>query len=561
MANSSGTLKKNRGIWLVGTIHEGGITGSKLPSNRQVLGRFFHFHKNQKNTIRNSATATSMEIQKFWDRARIPTVTKQRIIEKIEKLMFKWQGLKKSISKRTTAQQETEARFVDVLDDLFDIASVDAMSQMTITEDKEFLYAQREKGRRGCMGVVDTKLYRQEKNRAARVEEAENRKRKEINRQQELNDGVTSACTSDANESSSESNSDEDFVTTESLESCAKLSKKIKISSNILTPALTSALDRTKTSDRNATYILAAAAGALGDKTQVPSRETIRKKRRQNREEIATEVRLSFAPDVPLTIHWDGKMLPALTSKQKVDRLAVLVSGCGVMKLLGVPQLSDGTGKKQAEAVHALAEEWNIVDRVKFMSFDTTASNTGVFNGACTILEGMFGRELLSLACRHHILELIVAAVFTKLFGPSSGPNIKLFERFASSWGEINKKCYESGLKDITIAAKLEPIKNNMVEFIRDQISQFQPRHDYNELLSLALMFLGAEPAECGQIHPPGACHRARWMAKIIYSLKIYLLRSQFRLTVGELSNLREINLFVITVRKQFILEVNYYKL
>lgn len=171
----------------------------------------------------------------------------------------------------------------------------------------------------------------------------------------------------------------------------------------------------------------------------------------------------------------------------------------------------------------------------------------------------MFGRELLSLACRHHILELIVAAVFNKLFGPFSGPNIKLFERFATSWGEINKNGYESGLEDVTIVAKLEPIKDNMVKFIRTQISQFQPRHDYNELLRLALMFLGADPEECGQIHAPGACHRARWMAKIIYSLKIYLLRSQFHLTVGELSNLREINLFVITVRKPFIFEFNFY--
>jgi len=49
----------------------------------------------------------------------------------------------------------------------------------------------------------------------------------------------------------------------------------------------------------------------------------------------ASEIQASFDPNCPLTVHWDGKMLPALTSKDLVDRLAVLVSGDGTMKLLG----------------------------------------------------------------------------------------------------------------------------------------------------------------------------------------------------------------------------------
>ena len=41
------------------------------------------------------------------------------------------------------------------------------------------------------------------------------------------------------------------------------------------------------------------------------------------------------------------------------------------------------------------------------MSFDTTAGNTGHLNGACTLLEKQMGRDLLWLACRHHVMELI----------------------------------------------------------------------------------------------------------------------------------------------------------
>lgn len=44
-------------------------------------------------------------------------------------------------------QQKNEKDFVDTLDNLFDIAHMDAMKLMTIEEDKQFLTAQREKGR------------------------------------------------------------------------------------------------------------------------------------------------------------------------------------------------------------------------------------------------------------------------------------------------------------------------------------------------------------------------------------------------------------------------------
>jgi hypothetical protein len=108
--------------------------------------------------------------------------------------------------------------------------------------------------------------------------------------------------------------------------------------------------------------------------------------RRTHRENIAKEIRKYFCPNVPLTVHWDGKMLPELMSKESVDRLAVLVSGEGVMKLLAVPKLIGGTGEAQAKAIFNLLNEWDIVDRVRLMCFDTTASNTGLKKGACTIL-------------------------------------------------------------------------------------------------------------------------------------------------------------------------------
>ena len=44
----------------------------------------------------------------------------------------------------------------------------------------------------------------------------------------------------------------------------------------------------------------------------------------------------------------------------------------------------------------------------------------------------------------------------------------------------------------------------------------------------------------------PGATHRARWMAKAIYTLKIGLFSDQFQLTPKEKSAVKAINQFVI---------------
>lgn len=144
------------------------------------------------------------------------------------------------------------------------------------------------------------------------------------------------------------------------------------------------------------------------------------------------------------------------------------------------------------------------------MRFDTTASNTGLHAGACVLLEEKLGRDLISLACRHHIMKLIMANVFATLMGPSSGPNIKLFQRFGEYWGSIDQSSYKSGLDLDSIASALNPVRDDLIHFIRQQLTGFQPRDDYCELLQLSLLFLGAECSANVHIQAPGAFHRAR---------------------------------------------------
>jgi len=55
-----------------------------------------------------------------------------------------------------------------------------------------------------------------------------------------------------------------------------------------------------------------------------------------------------------------------------------------------------------------------VKDSVQALRFDTTSANTGQINGACVLIEQLVSCDLLYLACRHRILELITAAAIRK---------------------------------------------------------------------------------------------------------------------------------------------------
>ena len=95
---------------------------------------------------------------------------------------------------------------------------------------------------------------------------------------------------------------------------------------------------------------------------------------------------VEFASGIPLTIHWDGKLMEDLTGKQHVDRLPVLVSGVGVDQLLGVPNTT-GTGRDQARCVVEVLTEWDRTDLVVALALDTTSANTGHPSDACAVID------------------------------------------------------------------------------------------------------------------------------------------------------------------------------
>ncbi|KAK2708513.1 hypothetical protein QYM36_014199, partial [Artemia franciscana] len=362
-------------LYLIGSsVSE--LRGSNLPSLRMALGFFLHLHLELNETIRHSSAAAVTELAKFWRKARIPMRDHQNCQTKLEQAFEEWRLLKKNKVRKSSTQQAREAAFVSRLEDLFDIAHADALNTMSIQEDKDFLLAQREKGRRGSMVGVDETLACKEKRVA------------------------------------------------------------------------------------------------------------------KHRIHSSASIRAKFQSYVPLVVHWDGKLIPDLIEKEKVDRLPVLVSGKEVLQLLTVAKLPSGTGEAQASAVFGAIEDWGIPGNIRAMCFDTTSSNTGRISGACVLLEQKLGKELLSLACRHHIMELVIGAAFRVCMGSTSSPEVPLFKRFQDYWRFIDTDKYETGIAADDVARLVDDIKQSTIDFANKHLEQSQPRDDYKEFLELVLIFL-----------------------------------------------------------------------
>ena len=107
------TKRKRTLVYAVGSTLEE-IPKSRLPTSRQVLQRYFHQLKMGMPgfaTKHSAATETVREVIEIWDKARIPTMEERNIVRKLERMVGKWELLKKHEKKKTDNQKAKEAAF------------------------------------------------------------------------------------------------------------------------------------------------------------------------------------------------------------------------------------------------------------------------------------------------------------------------------------------------------------------------------------------------------------------------------------------------------------------
>ncbi|KAL4150130.1 hypothetical protein QTP88_003964 [Uroleucon formosanum] len=426
---------------------------------------------------------------------------------------------------------------------------------MKIECDKQFLIAQRTKGRPGCLLGIDRKNQKLEecieKNLKNKLE-----RKKRVYEDMEISERVINSETVVFSSASSDSDEIEEHnFNTISEEEVIEQPNLFQLrgKTNFITDKMAAALDRCKISDRDAVHILLATAEesfGININELIINRTSVNSIRQRFRKNRIEALRVNFNPSQrgPCVVHWDGKLLLSLSEKKLVDRLPIIISYKGIEQLLGVPELISGTGENQATAVYQALENWSLTDNVQSLCCDTTASNTGRLKGACILLEQKLEREILYLLCRHHILEVVLRNAFEIKIDIASAPDVPIFKRFQKCWPNINVNNFHIGLEDTFVFQSLQNLKDELLIFCINQLKQYQPRDDYKELLELTIIFLGQTPPNGIFFKVPGPIHHARWMSKAIYSIKIFLFRNEFKLTLKENNALRDLCIFIVRI-------------
>jgi len=298
--------RRDSEIWLVGPESKD-ISASKLPSIEQTLRKFFYHHNAEKLSLRESARCAVKAVFKVWNDARIPVIAEQSAIDKLIKLHTVWTTLRKDKNALGPTPERKRDEWKQSLRKLFDVAPGNVMSLIKIKEDRDFLTAQREEGRRGYIAGPDLALAKTEGAAMLRLQKESERQMRQTGEAKRAREKV--ALSSSDEEGTGESQLDEtdkEFVG----HSSRSRSPRRKFQ-KVVSPLLIGALDTTGTSDRSASRIINATAQSLGHNVDqlATHHSTIRRARIKGREEIASKLKKEFTPDTPLVVHWDGKIL------------------------------------------------------------------------------------------------------------------------------------------------------------------------------------------------------------------------------------------------------------
>ncbi|KAG7166611.1 hypothetical protein Hamer_G013621 [Homarus americanus] len=549
---TSSTTRSATEIYLVGQPASS-IRGSKLPTMRQVLKFFFHT-VNESGDRQETFKETVRNVLTFWNLARIKTISERGCREKLTRLWEHWRSLQKS---RDRAAKDKVENFKSQLDLLWDIGAPDAVediekNRLLTPADKQqdIAFYQDQRGERKAFMSGNDKIF------AAKKRKQEERVEKQRSKQ-----GRFAACEPSSSDSRPQTSVVADTPTEVEMEKKdtaiqpGRYTSKhpyvtVQLPRRILQePALKELADRLRISNNEIVSVVAAvlrSANPPGDLSEFRiSRETARRARASHRRQVAATQREAFTPPPHAVVHWDGKLVKNVVGEEE-HRQAIFISGRGHEegKLLAVLPVKDGTGLTQARATARAIEDWSCASNVKALCFDTTSSNTGRVQGAVVHLEALLEKQLLRLGCRHHVMELVVRAAASNIFGKTSAPTDPLFQTLKKRWSQLDHSQYlRLDIANLPESDWLSHLRHRTVSYLLT-VTEWA-REDYREAAELTLLVLGVNPPRGTHFLRPGACHHVRWMAKIIYYLKIYMFSHQLELSSDLCVKLQRMAIFV----------------
>lgn len=252
-----------------------------------------------------------------------------------------------------------------------------------------------------------------------------------------------------------------------------------------------------------------------------------------------------------LVIQFDGKRCHKLNARHlgREERLVVLchTEQCDIP--LGFVKLNSHTGYDCAVKLMDLISMNGLENRIIGVVSDTENVNSGMDNGAIHLLESMLEIDLLHLLCRHHIFEIVLKAVFTFIFGGTTGSEITTFQFLNENWETIKRNNFEyAPVSDELLDPFLRRLSQTSINTLSTHNKYF--RNDYAELIDLSLKFLGVNTGKF--FHVPGATNNARWMFRAIYALKSFLFRDVLDLDGDLFTSIQRFCLFITLIYVKF---------
>ena len=287
------TTRSQTELWLIGQVHST-LSLTKLPSKQEVLSLFYHYKLNEHKTIAEAAQLIAVDVLTVCAKARIPAREKHHVIQKIKDLFHEYAKLRKNKAnkaKRSKGLIHKEQTWAVELQNLFDVAHARAMEIIAIEEDRDFLTAQREPGRKGYMANIDKVLAKKEDKAREAHEYWKKRKQREENERAAREETIV-VTSSDA--SAEETEDDDEFGAVGGEPSGAKRFKTVR--QCMTSDKFVASLDMAKVSDQNAALILTTAAQSLGHSVDnlSTSRSSIRRHRISTRQTIVQDIMSKF---------------------------------------------------------------------------------------------------------------------------------------------------------------------------------------------------------------------------------------------------------------------------
>lgn len=119
---------------------------------------------------------------------------------------------------------------------------------------------------------------------------------------------------------------------------------------------------------------------------------------------------------------------------------------------------------------------------------------------------------------------------------------VLLSKKLQAFWGSFDQNQFQDASSDEVAATQVAEIKEEVLTFVSTTLPHKQTIYDYRELFELTVVFLGSAPPRGSRFYKPSAMHEARWMAKVIYTFKVF--RSQFTLSTCADHGLRDLCVF-----------------